>query len=86
MAEAGFDDFVLGALFGVFVPAATPGDIVARLTAETLAAKQNADFRKRVADIGQELTDDVSGAAFGRFMVAEARRWREMAAAAGLKD
>lgn len=86
MAEAGFNDFVLGALFGVFVPAGTNADIVARLTRDTLAAKQNADFRKRVADIGQELTDDVTGAAFGRFMVAEARRWREMAAAAGLKD
>jgi len=86
MAEAGFSDFVLGALFGVFVPAGTSADIVARLTRDTLAAKQNADFRKRVSDIGQELTDDVTGAAFGRFMVAEARRWREMAAAAGLKD
>jgi tripartite-type tricarboxylate transporter receptor subunit TctC len=86
MAEAGFNDFVLGALFGVFVPAGTAPDIVSRLTGEVLAAKQNADFRKRVADIGQELTEDVSGAAFGRFMVAEARRWREMAVAAGIKD
>jgi len=86
MAEAGFNDFVLGALFGVFVPAGTSADIIARLTRDTLAAKQNAEFRKRVADIGQELTDDLTGAAFGRFMVAEARRWREMAAAAGLKD
>jgi tripartite-type tricarboxylate transporter receptor subunit TctC len=86
MAEAGFNDFVLGALFGVFVPAGTSAEIIARLTRDTLAAKQNPEFRKRVSDIGQELTDDVTGAAFGRFMVAESRRWREMASAAGLKD
>ena len=86
MAEAGFNDFVLGPLFGVFVPAGTPPAIVTRLTSEVLAAKQNAEFRKRVAEIGQELTEDLSGADFGRFMVAEARRWREMAATAGLKD
>lgn len=86
MAEAGFSDFVLGALFGVFVPSGTPAEIVGRLTRETLATKQNPEFRKRIADIGQELTDDLTGAAFGRYMLAEARRWREMAAAAGLKD
>ncbi len=86
MAEAGFSDLVLGALFGVFVPSGTSPEIVGRLSAEVLAAKQNADFRRRVADMGQELTEDLSGAAFGRFMVAEARRWREMAVAAGLKD
>ena len=86
MAEAGFGDFVLGALFGVFVPSGTPAEIVGRLITQVLATKQNADFRKRVADIGQELTEDLSGDGFGRFMVAEARRWREMAVAAGLKD
>ena len=86
MAEAGFNDFVLGALFGVFVPAGTSVDIIGRLIRETVAAKQNADFRKRVSDIGQELTEDITGAAFGRYMAAEARRWRYMAAAAGLKD
>jgi tripartite-type tricarboxylate transporter receptor subunit TctC len=86
MAEAGFNDFVLGALFGVFVPSGTAPEILTRLTTEVLAAKQNADFRKRIADIGQELTEDLADAAFGRYMVAEARRWREMAVAAGIKD
>ena len=86
MAEAGFNDFVLGALFGVFVPAGTSGEIIGRLTKDTLAVKRSPEFRKRLDDIAHELVEDLTGAEFGRYMVAEARRWREMATAAGLKD
>ena len=86
MAEVGVNDFVLGALFGVFVPAGTPADVVGRLSRELLAISQMPDFRKRLVDIGQEVTEPLTGEAFGRYMSAEAQRWRELAQMAGVKD
>jgi tripartite-type tricarboxylate transporter receptor subunit TctC len=84
MAEAGIPDFALGPILGVWTPAGAPAEAIARLTQDILAVKKNPEFRKRLADIGQELAEDLTGAEFGRYMAGEARRWREMAAAAGL--
>jgi tripartite-type tricarboxylate transporter receptor subunit TctC len=86
MAEAGVGDFVLGALFGVFVPAGTPREPIERLTREVAAVTQAAEFRKRVIDIGQEVTEPLAGEAFGRVVRAEAARWRSLATMAGVKD
>jgi tripartite-type tricarboxylate transporter receptor subunit TctC len=86
MAEAGVSDFVLGALFGVFVPVGTPREPIERLTREVPAVTQSAEFRRRVVDIGQEVTEPLAGEAFGRVMRAEAARWRELATMAGVKD
>jgi len=86
MAEAGVNDFVLGALFGVFVPVGTPREPIERLTREVPAVTQSAEFRRRVIDIGQELTEPLAGEAFGRVMRAEAARWRSLATMAGVKD
>jgi tripartite-type tricarboxylate transporter receptor subunit TctC len=86
MAEAGADDFVLGALFGIFVPLHAPNEVIERLSREVPAVSQNPDFRKRLVDIGQEVTEPLVGEAFGRAMRAEAARWRELANLAGVKD
>jgi tripartite-type tricarboxylate transporter receptor subunit TctC len=86
MAEAGAEDFVLGALFGVFVPAGTPAEAAARLTRELTAIAQSSEYRKRLVDIGQEQTETLTGDAFGRVMRGEAQRWRELAAMAGVRD
>ena len=86
MAEAGVSDFVLGALFGVFVPAGTPREPIERLAREVPAVMQSADFRKRVIDIGQEVTEPLLGDEFGRVIRAEAARWRELATKAGVTE
>jgi tripartite-type tricarboxylate transporter receptor subunit TctC len=86
MAQAGVSDFVLGALFGVFVPVGTPREPIERLMRDVPAVTQAADFRKRVVDIGQEVTEPLAGEAFGRVMRAEAARWRELATMAGVKE
>ena len=86
MAEAGMPDFVLGALFGVFVPAGTPSEAVERLGRELPQVSASAEYRKRIIDIGQEVTEPLAGEAFGRAMRAEAARWRELANLAGVKD
>jgi tripartite-type tricarboxylate transporter receptor subunit TctC len=86
MADAGMPDFVLGALFGVFVPAGTPSEAVERLGRELPQVSASAEYRKRIIDIGQEVTEPLAGEAFGRAMRAEAARWRELANMAGVKD
>jgi tripartite-type tricarboxylate transporter receptor subunit TctC len=86
MAQAGVEDFVLGALFGVFVPAGTPAEAVERLGRELPQVSAGAEYRKRIVDIGQEVTEPLAGEAFGRVIRAEAARWRELANMAGVKD
>jgi tripartite-type tricarboxylate transporter receptor subunit TctC len=86
MAEAGMQDFVLGALFGVFVPAGTPPEALERLARELPQVSAGAEYRKRIIDIGQEVTEPLAGEAFGRVIRAEAARWRELANMAGVKD
>ena len=86
MAEAGVDEFVLGALFGILAPAGTPAEATGRVIRELTALVQTADFRKRMVDIGQEQTEPLTGDAFGRVIRGEAQRWRELAAMAGVRD
>jgi tripartite-type tricarboxylate transporter receptor subunit TctC len=86
MAEAGVSDFVLGPVFGVLVPGGTPGEVVGRLERDTVAATGQAEFRRRLVDVGAEEVEPLTGAAFGAYMRAEARRWRELAAAAGMQE
>jgi tripartite-type tricarboxylate transporter receptor subunit TctC len=86
MAEAGIDNFVLGALFGVFVPAGTPAEPLERLARELPQVSAGAEYRKRIVDIGQEVTEPLAGEAFGRVIRDEAARWRELANMAGVKD
>jgi tripartite-type tricarboxylate transporter receptor subunit TctC len=86
MAEAGVEDFVLGALFGVFVPAGTAREVTDRLSRELPAISANPEFKKRVIDVGQEVSEPLLGEAFARVIRAEAERWRELATMAGVKD
>jgi tripartite-type tricarboxylate transporter receptor subunit TctC len=86
MAEAGTSEFVLGALFGVFVPQGTPKEAIDRLSRDVPEVTRSAEFRKRMVDIGQEVTEPLLGEAFGRYIAAEAQRWRELAALAGVKE
>jgi tripartite-type tricarboxylate transporter receptor subunit TctC len=86
MAEAGVPDFVLGALFGVFVPAGTPREPIERLARDIPVVTRSADFARRVIDVGQEVTEPLAGEAFARVMRAEAARWRELATMAGVKE
>jgi tripartite-type tricarboxylate transporter receptor subunit TctC len=54
LAEAGLKGFDIGTWFGVLAPAATPKDIVARLSSEMVRIIQSPEFRKRMDEIGAE--------------------------------
>jgi tripartite-type tricarboxylate transporter receptor subunit TctC len=50
--EAGVDNFVVSLWYGVFAPARTPPDVVARLSREIIRALESADLREKLAAIG----------------------------------
>lgn len=52
--EAGLKGLDIGTWFGVLAPAATPKDLVARLTGDMVKIIHSADFRKRMEEIGAE--------------------------------
>jgi tripartite-type tricarboxylate transporter receptor subunit TctC len=54
LAESGLPGFDIGTWFGVLAPAATPRDIVARLSSEMIKIIQSPEFRKRMEEIGAE--------------------------------
>jgi tripartite-type tricarboxylate transporter receptor subunit TctC len=51
IAESGFPDYDLTTWWGLFAPAGTPPDIVARIHRDTLAASQEADLKERFATL-----------------------------------
>ncbi len=52
IAESGVPGYDANAWFGLFAPAATPKDIVARLNAEIVKGLQSADLRERLRTLG----------------------------------
>ncbi len=51
IAESGYKDYDLTTWWGLFAPAGTPADIVARVHRDTLAALQNAELKERFASL-----------------------------------
>ena len=51
IAEAGIPDYDLTPWWGLFAPAGTPPDIIAKIHRDTLAALQNAELKERFATL-----------------------------------
>lgn len=72
--EAGVPGFEASVWWGFVVPAKTPKEVVARLSAEILKALQDAGVRDKLAVLGAVV--EPSGAEeFGRFLKAEIDKW-----------
>lgn len=54
LQEAGLKDFDIGTWFGVLAPAATPKDVLSRLSGEMAAIVASPDFAQRMEAIGAE--------------------------------
>ncbi|KQP37325.1 tripartite tricarboxylate transporter substrate binding protein [Pseudorhodoferax sp. Leaf274] len=61
LAESGLPGFDQGTWFGILAPAATPGEVVARLNAEMVRIIHAPEFKKRMAEIGAEPVGDTAG-------------------------
>jgi tripartite-type tricarboxylate transporter receptor subunit TctC len=54
IAESGYPDYDLTSWWGIFAPAGTPPEIVAKIHRDTLAALQGADVKERFATLSVE--------------------------------
>lgn len=69
---------------GIFAPAGTPPEIVARVNADANAILTDPAVKARFAELGAEVTPG-SPEAFQAFVNAELAKWREVAQAAGIR-
>lgn len=74
MEEAGVKGFVMGTWVGVYAPAGTPPEVVARLNTVLMGALQKAELREQLVGIGAQ-PDPRSTAEFRTFDAAEKARW-----------
>jgi tripartite-type tricarboxylate transporter receptor subunit TctC len=84
VAESGVPGFASDTYFGLFVPAATPKDVVARLNAAVNTVLAAPDFRERLAALG---ADPVGGTpeAFAATVRTESAKWAQVVRSAGIK-
>jgi tripartite-type tricarboxylate transporter receptor subunit TctC len=85
MAEAGVADFIMdGGWYGLFAPAKTPADIVARLHRNVTMALNAPEVRNAYAALGLDPVGS-SPAEFKRFLAEQVRRYAELVAIAKIE-
>jgi tripartite-type tricarboxylate transporter receptor subunit TctC len=84
IAESGVPGFEATAWFGIYAPAATPKDIIDKLSRELAAVLHAADTRQRIAMLGAEpvgsTPDDMA-----KLVAAETAKWSRVIRDAGVK-
>ncbi|RJG23457.1 Bug family tripartite tricarboxylate transporter substrate binding protein [Massilia cavernae] len=73
-AESGVAGIESYAWYGMFAPAKTPKDVVAKINAEALKNMKKPEFQKVLADTGSDFVGDTPEN-FGKFVQAEHARW-----------
>ncbi len=84
IAESGFPDYHTSLWVGVFVPARTPGTVIARLNRELNSVLGSAELREALAEQAFE-PGALTPEAFARLIREETARWRKVISDAGLK-
>jgi tripartite-type tricarboxylate transporter receptor subunit TctC len=86
--EAGLSGLYLMPWQSIWAPHGTPAAAITRLNAAAVAALANADVRKRLADLGQEVVppNRQTPSALGYYYTAEVDKWWSVVKAAGLKS
>lgn len=76
-AEAGVPAIESYAWYGMFAPAGTPKDVVAKINAEALKVMKQPEFAKVRAETGSDFVGDTPEN-FAKFVQAEAARWSKV--------
>ncbi len=84
LAETGLPGYQSLGWFGLFAPAGTPADIVAKISADTATVLGSADARQRLAEQGAEPAPSTP-AAFTAFVNDDINKWLDLAHKAGIK-
>ena len=85
--EAGLPGFYAALWYGLWAPARTAQDVIAKLNAAAMEALAEPAVRRRLADLGQEIVPRVqqSPDALGAFQKAEIDKWWPIIKEAGIK-
>jgi tripartite-type tricarboxylate transporter receptor subunit TctC len=85
--EAGLPGFYASIWHGLWVPKATPKDIIVKLNAAIVDSLADASVRQRLADLGQDIParDQQNPEALGAFHKAEIEKWWPIIKAANVK-
>lgn len=75
--ELGYPGFVAGQVQGMFGPKGMPKEIVARLNSELLKILGDAEMKKRISDLGAEVTPSTPED-LGRFVVEQKAKWAKI--------
>ena len=84
VAESGLPGFEAGVWMGLFVPAATPRDLVQQIYRESARFLQSADVRKTLASQGGEIIASAPEQ-FSAYMKSEVQKWSELVKISGAK-
>jgi tripartite-type tricarboxylate transporter receptor subunit TctC len=84
VAESGVPGFTVESWFGLVGPAGMPGEVIARLNADTARAMNQADLREKLARQGL-FVNTGTPAALTSLMQAETAKWAKVVKAAGIK-
>jgi len=84
VAESGLKGFVATYWNGVLAPAATPANIIAKLNTTINDALRSDEMQASIRRLGAE-PHIMAPAEFAAFMLAEQRKWSDVARAASIK-
>jgi tripartite-type tricarboxylate transporter receptor subunit TctC len=84
IAEAGVPGYEISTWYGIWAPARTPPEIVARLHAAVARAMRGEDAKEKMAALGAQPVADAPED-FARFVRAEYERWGKLVRDAGIK-
>jgi tripartite-type tricarboxylate transporter receptor subunit TctC len=85
MAQAGLPDYAIDFWYGVFVPAATPRAVVAKIYEAVVAAMQQPNVKAALAREGTAVDVSGSPAQFTAFLDQDAKFWVKLVKDAGVK-
>ena len=83
-AESGLKGYDAAGWWGIFVPAATPKEVIARLHAEIAAVVALSDVRERMLDQGA-VPSGIGGEKFAAFVRAEQSKWARVVKESGAR-
>ncbi|RKE68245.1 Bug family tripartite tricarboxylate transporter substrate binding protein [Pseudorhodoplanes sinuspersici] len=76
-AEAGMPDFEASSWFGLFAPAGTPTDVVAKVIADVKKTLARPDVQKKFEGMGSPV-GDLTGDDFAKFLKKETEKWADV--------